>query len=91
MSGKQLWEEIKNKNIDVFANTAKVHQYCNFVEIDPNKCYLTCKATAVLPALETTLGGGYVCSQIEKYILVERTAPSLKEAASLVTKTNSKK
>jgi hypothetical protein len=71
-SGKQLWDEIKEKNMDVFAMATKVADYCEFVDIDPAKCYLICKATAALPALETALGSKFTCSLIEKYVLVEK-------------------
>jgi hypothetical protein len=71
-SGKQIWEEIKDKNIDVFAMTSTVAQYCEYVDIDPAKCYIVCKATAALPALETALGDKFAVSQVEKYVLVEK-------------------
>lgn len=72
VSGKQIWEEIKDKNIDVFAMTSTVAQYCEYVDIDPAKCYIVCKATAALPALETALGEKFTVSQVEKYVLVEK-------------------
>lgn len=71
-SGKQIWEEIKDKDIDVFAMTGKISQYCEFIEIDPAKCYLVCKASAALPALETALGEKFTCTLTEKYVLVEK-------------------
>jgi hypothetical protein len=71
-TGKQIWEEIKVKDIDVFAMTSKVEQYCEFVDIDPTKCYLTCKATAALPALETALGEKFTCTMVDKYVVVEK-------------------
>lgn len=72
VSGKKLWEEIKNRDINVFAMTSKVADYCEYIDIDESKCYLTCKASAALPALETALGEGFRCSLVEKYVLVER-------------------
>lgn len=72
VSGKKIWEEIKDKNIDVFAMTSKVEQYWEYVDIDPAKCYIVCKASAALPALETALGENFSVSQVEKYVLVEK-------------------
>jgi hypothetical protein len=72
MTSKKVWDEIKDKDIDVFAMTAKVSDFCEYMDIDPNKCYIKCKATATLPALETALGAGFQCTAVEKYILVEK-------------------
>lgn len=71
-SGKQIWEEIKEKQIDVFAMTGKVSQYCEFVDIDPSKCYVVCKATAALPALETALADKFTVSMVDKYVVIEK-------------------
>lgn len=71
-SGKKVWEEIQKYDINVFAMNSKVSDYCEYVDIDPAKCYILCKATAVLPALETALNGVYTCSLVDKYVLVEK-------------------
>jgi len=68
----KIWNSIKNKDIDVFSITGSVvSNYCTPVLIDPSKCYLTYKASAVLPALETALKD-YNVSQVEKFIVVEK-------------------
>lgn len=71
-SGKKVWDEIKDKSIDVFAMTSKVSDYCEYVDIDPVKCYVKCKASAALPALEAALGVGYQCTLVEKWVVVEK-------------------
>lgn len=68
---KQIWEDIKDKTLDVFATPAKVSDFCEYLEIDPQKCYLTSTASAVLPALEAALGANYVCNVADRYIVVE--------------------
>lgn len=73
-SGKKVWDEIKDKTMDVFAMTSTVANYCEYVDIDPAKCYVTCKASAALPALETALGVKYQVSVVDKYVLVEKKA-----------------
>ena len=83
MNGQELWDTIKNKNIDVYAIVKKVSDYCEFIAIDPNKCYLTTKASAVLPALEAALGDEYICSTVEKYILVEKKPTLIQEQVAL--------
>lgn len=72
VTGQQIWNEIKDKDIDLFAMVTKVKQYCNFIDIDADKCYLMCKTGAALPALETALGDAYICTRVEKYVLVEK-------------------
>jgi len=71
-AGKKMWNDMKDLDIDVFAIVKKVSDYFEYAPIDNNKCYLTCKASAALPALETTLGKGYQVNVVEKYILVEK-------------------
>lgn len=69
---QKIWEEIKDKSINVFSMDQRVNQYFEFLDIDPIKCYLRCKASAALPALETTLGKKFACTLTDKqYILVE--------------------
>lgn len=72
LGGQEIWDQIKNKEMNVFAMVCKVSDYCTFIDIDPTKCYLICKATAALPALETAVGNGFTCNLVEKYILVEK-------------------
>lgn len=73
-TGKKIWDEIKDKPLDVFAMTSTVSNFCEYVDIDPTKCYIKCKATATLPALETALGVGFQCTMVEKYVLIEKLA-----------------
>lgn len=67
-----IWNTIKDKEINMFAIPGKVSDYCNFMAVDPNKCYLTYKATAVLPAMEELLAGKYDVSSVDKYLLVSK-------------------
>ncbi len=73
-SGKKVWDEIKDKAIDVFAMTSKVSDFCEYIDIDADKCYVKCKASATLPALETALGAKFQCTAVEKYVLIEKLA-----------------
>jgi len=68
-----IWEEIKDKKIDLFAlPEQKVNNYCLPVKIDPSKCYLQFKVGALLPALEVALGSKYLVELNNKYITVAR-------------------
>lgn len=69
---EQIWEDIKDKDIDVFAFKSKVHKFCEYMDIDEKKCYVVCKASAALPALEVTLGNEYTCTLVEKYVVIEK-------------------
>lgn len=69
---EEIWSLIKDKDINVFGMPQKVSDYCDHAKMDDNKCFLTCKAWAVLPALEGLLGTTYNCSQVEKYLVVEK-------------------
>jgi len=69
----EIWEEIKDKNIDMFAlPNQKVHMYCEPKEIEPTKCYLNAKASAVLPALEVSVGPKYSVERNAHFIVVSR-------------------
>ncbi len=68
----KIWNYLKNKDIDLFAIKKKVSDYCEMVEIDPNKCHLVSKASAVYPVLEDNFGHIYNFSKIDKYIVVEK-------------------
>ncbi len=76
-TGKETWDAIKDRDIDVFAMQSKVHKFCSFVDIDETKCYVSYKAGAVLPALETVLGDKFTVSLVEKYLLIEPVSPTL--------------
>lgn len=71
-SSQQLWNEIKEKSINVFAMESTVEKYFKRLDIDDKKCYLECKASAALPALETALGEKFSVSLAENnYVLVQ--------------------
>jgi hypothetical protein len=72
-SAQQIWEEIKNKKLDLFALPNQlVSQYCETVEVEPSKLYLKLKMQSVLPALEKALGENFTVEQVTKYTTVER-------------------
>ncbi len=71
----EIWEEIKDKSIDMFAlPNQKVHMYCEPREIEPTKCYLNAKASSVLPALEVSIGSKYNVERNAYFIVVSRKA-----------------
>ncbi len=73
----KIWDEIKNKNILMFAlPDQKVHQYCKPVMVEPNRLYLLTTASAVLPSLEHALGPKYVVELLDKYTVVSRAPVS---------------
>ena len=70
-NSQTTWNAIKDKSIDVFAETKQVSDFCEPVDIDPEKCYLKFKASAVLPALEIAIGKNYTVELAHNFILVE--------------------
>jgi hypothetical protein len=74
----QIWEEIKGKEILMFALPGqKVADYCTPVPIEPSRCFLTSKASSVLPALEEAIGKEYECSVADKYIIITKKPKSI--------------
>ena len=76
----QIWEQIKEKPVNMYAlPNQKVEDYCKPAMVEPSKCYLTLTSTAsaLLPALEETLGKTYTVELVGKYIAVGLAAPSL--------------
>jgi hypothetical protein len=69
----KIWDEIKNRPIDMFAIPGQVvSQHAFPSNIDHTKLYLTAKATSVLPALETALGSNYVVELAGRFVTVSR-------------------
>ncbi len=53
---QEMWDEIKNLPIQLFGLPSQtVEHHCTQVVIEPTHLYLTIRASAVLPALETAL------------------------------------
>jgi hypothetical protein len=74
----QIWNEIKDKPIALFALPNKrVSDHCQPVTIDPSRCFLLHKASALLPAVEAAIGSDYTCETMDKYIVVARKEKSL--------------
>lgn len=69
---QEIWNSIKDKNIDIFSLTKKVSDYFSYVDIDANKCHLEISVSAALPALETTLGPKYACGVSGRFVVVEQ-------------------
>lgn len=71
--GEQIWAEIKDKEILMFAIPGrKVSDFCQPVPLDPSRCFLLSKASATLPALEEAVGKDFECTVADKYIVVTR-------------------
>ena len=68
-----IWEEIKSKPLDIFGlPNQRVQDFCSVTTIEPSKLYLTIKAQAVLPALDTLLNRSFVVSKIDRWVTIER-------------------
>jgi hypothetical protein len=68
-----IWNEIKDKNIDMFAlPNQKVCQYCEPIMIDPDKLYLRTTSSSVLPALESACGKNFLVELTDRYVRVSR-------------------
>jgi hypothetical protein len=69
----KIWQEIKDKKIEMFALPDQVvEKYCNPISIEPSKLYVIPSAPSVLPALEVALGSKYTVTLAEKYLIVAR-------------------
>lgn len=69
----KIWNEIKNKPINMFAiQNQTVQNYCQPVSLDPSKCFLKYTASSVIPALETVLQDTYDFEASGQYIIVSR-------------------
>jgi len=67
----KIWEEIKDKQINMFAlPNQTISNYCTPTAIEPSKCYLTYTVTALLPALEASLGDKYKVEMAGRFLTV---------------------
>ena len=74
----KIWAEVSAKDLSLFALAAQpVSSFCQEVKIEPSKCYVIPKVSAVLPALEEVLGRKYVCEMVDKYIVISRAPAKL--------------
>ena len=69
----KIWEEIKDKKINVFALPAKKVSECvEKVNIPANQLYVKITVGAVLTALEETLGEDFTVEMAEKFTIISR-------------------
>ncbi len=69
----KIWEEIKDKRLDIFALPGQVvSMHCQPVNIEPTKLYLSYRAPSLIVSLEDCLGTGYKVSTSDKYITVSK-------------------
>lgn len=70
---EQIWEEIKDKPINLFSLPGKkVFNFCQPKMVEPSKLYLIYNITSFLPALETALGNDYNVELMLKYLVVSK-------------------
>lgn len=68
---EQIWNDIKEKKINLFAMEQPLKDLCTFSNVDPARCYLVSRAAALLPALEDALKDKYKCTASDRFIIVE--------------------
>lgn len=86
-----IWEEIKSLPIDVYAVPGRVDQYVKKIEVPGTDLFAKISSSAVLPALENTLGNGhltrgkrYSVEVGEGFVIVKRHSdPALKVQEAL--------
>jgi hypothetical protein len=72
---EKMWDQIKELPIDMFSlPNQKVWQHCTPVSIEPSKLYLITKASATLPALESSLNKKFMVEQVDRFVVVSRPA-----------------
>ena len=77
VAGK-IWEEIKDKNIEMFALPSQVvSMHCHPIPVEPNRLYLVANSSAVLPSLEAAIGNPYNIELADKFIIVSRAPAPL--------------
>jgi hypothetical protein len=78
---EQIWDEIRGLQLDMFGLPFQtVEMYLTFTPVDPSRCFMTSRASAVLPSLEAALGihpahptdGRYLVEQQGNFIIVAR-------------------
>lgn len=70
---QKIWEEIRQVQLNMFSlPNQTVEMYCRNYPIEPTKVYMTIKVSAVLSALEDTLGKQYNFETAGKFVLVSR-------------------
>lgn len=75
---QKIWEEIKDIDLLMFSlPNQKVSDFCYPFPLDPSKCFILPKASAVLPALEEAIGKNFDCVMMDKYIMVSRKPKSI--------------
>lgn len=69
----QIWNEIKDKNIEMFALPNQViGMHCHPIAVEPSRLFLVANSTAVLPSLEMAVGNKYTVEQADRFIIVAR-------------------
>lgn len=70
---QKIWEDIRQVQLNMFALPGQtVEMYCKVYPIEPSRVYMTVKVSAVLAALEDTLGKWYNFDTAGKFVLVTR-------------------
>lgn len=70
---EKIWEDIKHIDLKMFGlSNQTVQDYCTVSVVEPSKLYLTAKASAVLPALESAVSEKYAVESQLKWIVVSR-------------------
>lgn len=68
-----IWNEIKDKQVEVFALPAQpISNFCKVAVVEPSKLYLVSTASSFLPTLEAALGPKYKVELADKYISVSK-------------------
>lgn len=68
----KIWAEIKDFPINVYAVAQQVHQCITKIDLPGDELFAKLKSSAVLPALETTLGKRFSVELADKYIIIRR-------------------
>lgn len=73
-----IWNEIKNKTIDMFAlPDQKISDHAAPTPVEPSKLYLITRSTSALPAIETAVGKSYTVELADRFVVVARAVASL--------------
>ena|ERR1700733_11198166 len=74
----QIWNDIKDREVMMFSIPNQyLSMYCDPISLDPSKCFLKYKVSAVIPAVEEAIGANRENSkynlEVQKdYIIISR-------------------
>ena len=72
-TSESIWNDLKDRTFQIFAlKDQPVDKFCTYLNMDTERCFISCKSSAVLPALEGWFGDKFTFELYDKYVIVSR-------------------